>query len=350
MSEKKKQSILSPKFLRPLGPAVGLLAALILIPISGCAALDLTAPQLTSTPLPTRTKVILPPTWTEQPPTATREPSPTPTPTTSPTITMTLTPLPSPTGTVESPPGTPEPSSTPGGIAGRQTSCTYTASEPGVRIFSAPFVDPYHVLPTMEPGKPYPAVINKPTYSLLLEDGQPLGWVDYRYLAVDAEGEDCLTVYDQREITDFPLCFFTPLKEISGYTDSSFSEPLHNLAPANSFVVLYQSSSAYFSAYGSSGPSFVVKKEQVETHGSCGNIPTLAFAAVETDLYSDLPDQGGSMVYSLAVEEPLFLQSRRRAGAPPQGAEREGEWILARRQSWAEDLNGWVWSGHVEEK
>ena len=56
--------------------------------------------------------------------------------------------------------------------------CNLTAAETGVRIHTAPFIDPYHVLPTMEPGKSYPAVITKPTYTLLLKIISPwVGWI-----------------------------------------------------------------------------------------------------------------------------------------------------------------------------
>jgi len=202
----------------------------------------------------------------------------------------------------------------------------------------------------MEPGKPYPAVLTRPTYSLLLEDGKPLGWVDYRLLALDTEGDECFTAYDEREIWDFPLCFFTPLEEISGYTDAEFTEAMHTLSPQTSLVVLYQAESYYFTAYGSSGPSFVVKREEVTTHGNCEDIPTLAKAVTETSLYTDLPNQGGTVVYTLAVDEPVYTQSQRKNGPPPPGVEGSGYWILARRHSWSEDINGWVWSGHIEPK
>lgn len=202
----------------------------------------------------------------------------------------------------------------------------------------------------MEPGKPYPAVLTKPTYTLLLEEGHPLGWVDYRLLTLNSDGDDCLVDQDEREVWDFPLCFFTPLKEIDGYADSDFTQALHTLAPPSSFVVLNQSENSYFTAYGSSGPSFVVKKEEVYTHGNCDDIPTLAKASVETSLYSDLPDQGGSVVYSLAVDDSIFTQSQWKNGAPPPGEEGSGYWILARKHSWSEDINGWVWSGHIKQK
>jgi hypothetical protein len=202
----------------------------------------------------------------------------------------------------------------------------------------------------MEPDKPYPAVITKPTYSLLVDNGEPLGWVDYRLIAVSLDGDDCLTRYDDREVWDFPLCFFTPLGEIFGYADSKFEEPMHDLSPSSTLVVLYQSESTIFTAYGSSGPSFVVKRDEVYTHGNCDNIPTLARATSETSLYTEPPGQGGSIVYTLAVDEPIFLQSQQKNGGPPPGASGTGYWILARRHSWAEDINGWVWSGHIENK
>lgn len=232
----------------------------------------------------------------------------------------------------------------------RLPDCTFTATEAGVRILPAPFIDPYHVLPTMEPGKAYPAVLTKPTYTLLLDNSQPLGWVDYRLLALNSEGSECLAAYDEREIWDFPLCFLTPLEEINGYSDSSFTTPMHSLSPSSSLVVLYQSEMAYFTAYGSAGPSFVVKKEEVYTHGNCDDIPTLVKAIMETSLYSDLPSLGGRVVYTLEVDESLFAQTNQKNGSPPPGTGGSGYWVLARKPSWTEDINGWVWSGHIENK
>jgi hypothetical protein len=347
MGLKRKVWILKPdRFLTQSGSTLWILVVLILIPLTGCASLDLFAPPPTNSPVPTRTKVVFPPTWTELPPTSTATTSTRPSPTITPTPTATPYPAESNQPTLISP----APNPTTDWNAVSLPDCIFTAAESGVRINPAPFIDPYHVLPTMEPGKPYPAVLTKPTYTLLLEDGQPLGWVDYRLLALTSEGNDCLTKYDQRELWDFPLCFFTPLTEINGYADSEFTEALHTLVPPTSLVVLYQSESYYFTAYGSSGPSFVVKKEEVTTHGKCDDIPTLAKATNETSLYSDLPDRGGSMIYTLAADESIFTQSQRRDGSPPPGAEGSGYWILARKHSWSEDINGWVWSGQIEYK
>jgi hypothetical protein len=326
------------------------LISLILISMTGCLPLDLAALTPTNPPVPARTQVALPATWTKPPPTATSTASLTPTPTTIPTITPTTTATPSLAPSIVPTEVSLEPDPTIDWTAISLPACTFTATEPGVRIHPAPFIDPYHILPTMEPGKAYPAVLTKPTYTLLLDGRQPLGWVDYRLLALTSEGGDCLTEYDEREVWDFPLCFFTPLEEINGYSDAAFTNPMHTLSPPASFVVLNQSESYYFTAYGSSGPSFVVKKEEVFTHGNCDDIPTLAKATIETALYSDLPSQGGSVVYTLEVDESIYTQSQSKNGAPPPGVVGSGIWILARRPSWSEDINGWVWSGHIEKK
>ena len=326
------------------------IAAILLLPTS-CAPLSIFSPP-TSTPTPTGTKVVLPATWTELPPTLTITPSDTPKPTYTPTITPTDT----PESDITSSPGYTEeaqqqPRPTVDWSASKPPECTFTATKPGVRIYPAPFIDPYHILPTMEPGKPYPAVLTKPTYTLLLEEGQPLGWVDYRLIAVTHDGDDCLSHQDDREITDFTnLCFFTPKTEIYGYSDSEFTEPMHDLYPSTSFIVLNQSNDSYFTAYGSSGPSFVVKKEEVYLHGNCAVIPTLARAVVETPLYSEPPDQGGTIIYTLSIDEPIYTQSKSVSGSPPPGVDGTGYWTLVRRHSWSEDINGWVWLDHIEYK
>ncbi len=318
----------------------------------GCTSSSLLRTMVTGTMIPTGTKVVLPATWTDLPQEDTGTPSITPSPTTSPTITpthtstSTHTPVFSPTVI-----GSSRPSATPDWSAVQLPDCTFTASSLGVRLFTAPFVDPYHVLPTMEPGKSYPAVLTKPTYTLLLENGEALGWIDYRWVTVSHSGADCLNRQDQREITDFPsLCFFTPLREIGGYADGEFKEQQFSLAPPASLVVLYQRSNGYFTAYGSSGPSFFVKSDEVSTHGNCSSIPTLAEAVVETSIFTLPPDQGGSIVYTLSAGESVFSQSKIKQGAPPAGAIGPGHWILVRRHSWAEDINGWMWSEHLKYK
>jgi hypothetical protein len=203
----------------------------------------------------------------------------------------------------------------------------------------------------MEPGKAYPAVLTKPTYTLLLEGGQPLGWIDYRLLAVRHEGDDCLSQQDGREITDYTtLCLMTPKFEIHGYTDSEFTEPLNTISPLSNLVVLRQSANSYFTAYGHAGPSFLVKKAEVSLHGNCNFIPTLAEATVDTALYSSPPDQGGSIVYDLTAGEPIFIQDKTKVGAAPPGTGGSGYWLLARRHSWSEDINGWIWSEHMAYK
>ncbi len=334
------------RFLIDDGSKLWILITLILISSTGCVPLDADSLLPVTPPTPTGTEVVLPATWTIPPPTV----SITSVPAATPTITPTQTAAPSPTASIAAPQGSLEPSPTTDWTAVRLPDCTFTATDTGVRIHQAPFVDPYHVLPTMEPGKPYPAVLTNPTYSLLLDHGQPLGWVDYRLLVITSEGDECLTNDDEREFRDFPLCFFTPLKEINGYTDAEFENVMQTLAPPASFVVLYQSESYYSTAYGSSGPSFVVKKEEVYTHGNCDDIPTLAKATTETSLYTDLPDRGGSVVYTLEVDEPVFTQSQQMDGAPPPGVQGSGFWVLVRRHSWSEDINGWVWSEHIENK
>ena len=335
-------------FLFRINRGLRILAFLLVIILTGCIPLSFDDFQPTTTIAPTGTKVVLPATWTVAPPTLTATASISPTITISPSITPTQTGTYIPTPTYTPAPISLDPSPTTDWSTARLPDCTFTASEDGVRIRTAPFVDPYHVLPTMEPGKPYAAVITKPTYTLLVDNREPLGWIDYRLLVLSFEGKDCLKEYDQREFWDFPLCFFNPLGEIYGYTRSDFSEPMRTLGPEITMVVLNQGEDYYFTAYGSSGPSFVVKKEEVELHGNCDDIPTLAKAITETSLYSDLPSQGGTVVYTLMVDEPVFMQSQRKTGPPPPDVEGSGEWILVRRHSWAEDINGWVWSAHLE--
>ena len=195
--------------LRNIGIKKIIIFLLILLSTAGCTSTSLLSSRITRTLVPTGIKYVFPATWTQPPPTNPSIPTGTPSPTTSPTITPTITQTDTNTSvSTSSTEMDEEPSSTPDWGSAQRLDCTFTASDTGVRIYSAPFIDPYRVLPTMEPGKPYPAVITKPTYTLLLENGEPLGWIDYRSLAVNHDGKECLTEQDQREITDFhPYAF-----------------------------------------------------------------------------------------------------------------------------------------------
>ena len=299
---------------------------------------------------PTKTKVSLPPTWTEIPTTSTEVPTQTPVSTWTPvpTITPTLTTSPSPFPT-----GTQDPLASPTPIYDLDylPDCVYTALEPGVNILLGPFVDPFRVLQTMEPGKLYPAVIDKPTYSLILDNGQPIGWVDYRLLALTKDGKDCLTRWDEREITEYPsLCFFSPYEEIEAYIDPEFSELSHPLSPSRSYVLLLKYQAGYFSAFGHAGPSFYVNRDDVYTHGSCDSIPSAGKTNVKTNLYSLPPDQEGVVLAIIPAEQSVYIQTLTKSGGPPPGSDGTGLWLQIKLRSSDGDLIGWSWSGHLQYK
>ncbi|MCK4801362.1 MAG: hypothetical protein KAS84_05170 [Anaerolineales bacterium] len=318
--------------------------------LSSCLPSSFLRKSPTQTLLPTGTKVLFPPTWTEIPLTSTEVPTQTsastwtPTPTSTPT--PTITPSPNPTGTQD-----PLASPTPIYNVNYLPDCVYTALEPGVNILPGPFIDPYRVLPTMEPGKSYPAVIDKPTYSLILDDGQPIGWVDYRLLALTMDGKDCLTRRDEREITEYTsLCFFSPYEEIEAFSDPESSEFGHTLSPSHSYVLLLKYQATYFSAFGHAGPSFYVNREDVYAHGNCDSIPSAGKTNLETNLYSQPPDQGGIVIAVLPAEQSVYIQTLSQSGQPPPGLEGTGLWLQIKLRSSAGDLIGWSWSEDLQYK
>ena len=312
--------------------------------LAGCAAIELLNPQASYTPIPTGTKVIFPATWTELPPTNTS--TNTPTPANSPTITPTDTPTPTTSQIIPS--ADTDPSPTLNWLKAPLPDCFYTVSEPGVRILTAPFIDPDRTLPTMEPGKPYLAIVDKPTYSLIIDNGQPLGWVDYRLIALSMEGSDCLSRQDGREITDFTtLCFFTPFEETETYFNSDLTEPSGKLIPSSSYVLLRKSTINYYSAVGHAGPSFFVDPETVYTHGNCDNVPSLGEINTETTLYSLPPEESGSVISNLSVGQTILIQTQTKSGNPPPGISITGYWVLVRLPGNYEDINGWIWSEHL---
>jgi hypothetical protein len=203
----------------------------------------------------------------------------------------------------------------------------------------------------MEPGKPYPAVIDKPTYSLILDNSQPIGWVDYRLLALTMDGKDCLTRRDEREITEYPsLCFFSPYEKIEAFSEPESSEFSFTLSPSHSYVLLLKYQASYFSAFGHAGPSFYVNREDVYTHGNCDSIPSAGKTNLETNLFSQPPDQGGIVIAVLPAEQSVYIQTESRSGQPPPGVDGTGLWLQIKLRSSDGELIGWSWSEDLQYK
>jgi len=229
--------------------------------------------------------------------------------------------------------------------------CKYTAIKPGIRLHLAPFIDPYRVLPTMEPGKAYTAVVDKPTYSLLLDGDQPAGWVDYRLVALEKEGADCLSRRDQREITEFPnLCFFSPFTKVISFSNSALSEESHYLIPENLYILLYQTEKIYFSAYGHAGPSFYISRDEVEIQGDCEDIPYAGEITVETNLYSKPDSTEGSILTPLPFGQTVFIQNNTSQGDPPPNSTSAGNWVQIRIPTNTGGFDGWCWSEFLVNK
>ena len=306
--------------------------------------------QSPSTAAPTRIKNELPATWTEQPPANAPKPTGTQTPIWTIEATGTPTPTMAPTS-ITLPSQIPKLSSTPFDLLAQLPDCRYIASEPGVEIFPGPFVYLYRVLPTMEPGKAYPVVIGKPTYSLILEDGESLGWVDYRHMYLSMDGNQCLTRRDERELTEFDtLCFFTPYKEIEGYSEREQSELSHTLHPEYTYVLLSKYQEKHFSAFGHTGPSFYVDRDSVFTHGKCDTVPNIGNASISSELYS-LPDgENGAVMTAINENQILYIQTLTQEGNPTPNSVDPGVLVQVKLRRSEGDLVGWFWSEFLEYK
>jgi hypothetical protein len=201
----------------------------------------------------------------------------------------------------------------------------------------------------MEPEKPYPAVIDHPTYTLLLENDQELGWVDYRQPAISMDGNDCLTRRDDRDLITYPaLCFISPFEEIEAYFDPELKELGFTLKPDYDYVLLLQYQDVFFTAFGHSGPSVYVDRNDVITGGSCDSVPFAGVTIVRTSLFSQPPDEEGTELYSIPADHTIYIQALTKEGEPPPGAAEEGYWILVKYPSAKGYLVGWIWSTHIE--
>lgn len=293
----------------------------------------------------TRDVIAFPQTWT--PTVRSQPPSPTGslsmdseagTPTPTPTATFT------PTGTREVTPGA---TST---VNYSAISCTVTALEGGVELLTAPFFSDNRILPTMEPGYAYQAADIYPTYIRLLRDEQEAGWVDYRLLAVEFEGEDCLEQpYYEGDLTDFDtLCFMRATPVADTYSDRELTEPfMLTVGPEYSYVVVTRLQGAYASCVGHAGPCFYVDADEVEISGSCDDVPFSAEVITEAELWPEPSTEGVEPILTLPVGTRLSVQNESVQAPPPPEAPKDGRWLLVKLPRSFDGQSGWLWSAFI---
>lgn len=320
---------------------VGFVVLFGLVALSGCNYPGYAQPQSPQILPPTGTQVRLPDTWTIEPFTGTPTSTATPRATTTPTTTNTPPAVSTETPGTAAPPG---PSPTIDYMAKPYPDCRYIATKAGLRLQQAPFVDPYRSLPTMEPGKTYQSVVDKPTYTLLLDGDEPAGWVDYRSVGLQREGSECLTRRTDQDIIEFPsLCLFSPKSEINGYRDRDLSQVSQALNPAREYILLLKYLDVFFSAYGHAGPSFYVANAEVSISGDCQTIPSAGVTNRKTGLYAQ-PDLNSPVLTSLPVGHLIYVQPNRSSGSPPPEGTSSGEWVQVRVSGSTGGWDGWCWS------
>ena len=309
----------------------------------------------TNKPASTRT---LAPTFTPKPTEVVFTPTPPPAgePTATRTVTPTFITLPTRTETATLEPGqdTPTPGPEESTITPTQEiACGVRAIDVGVVINIAPFIDIYHILPTMEPGVVYEATVMHPTYYGISLNGQAAGWVDYRLLAIDLIGENCDGLpLDQTELTEFPgLCFLETLTDDASYADSQLTqEPAAPLPKGARMVVLHATSKSYFTAYGHAGPSVYVDASKVRLSGDCDTIASVGEAAQNAWLWSDPDGENGTQLSFITAGTILYVQGDAVDGPPPPGIESNGDWHLVMAGRQEDGTYGWLWSDSLEFK
>lgn len=306
-------------------------------------------PQPTERPLtPTqRDLVVLPPTWT---PTASVVPSQTPIrpPTQTFTPFPSVTPLPA---TLTSSPTSDVPTLTPTATITptADTSCYVFALEEGVNIYSAPFIDPYRVLPTMSPTITYQAAsIYEPYYELTLNE-ETIGWVDYRPLTLASQGPGCnFLPIDERELTDFPsLCFFSADGELETFTDRALSEPYENITSTVPYVLLVQYSDVFYTSLSEDGPSFFVDADQVSTSGNCDTVPFAGLTIRDGFLWSQPDGEKGEQLEELTRGKRIYIQEGPVKGPNPPSFSGDGSWYFVMVSPQRLGIYGWVWSSQI---
>lgn len=313
----------------------------------GCATP--TQPLPTSPPPTQRSAKTLPPTWTL---TASVQPSETPVR----PATLTFTPLPSvtpqpPTLTPSATSDAPTPTVTNTLTPTQVTGCLVAALEDGIVAEVAPFYDPHRLRPTLEPSVPYQAINKYPTYWEVMQDGEAVGWIDYRLVTIEIQGPDCDKLpQDTREFTEFPgLCFFTPDgNEVPTYKESDLNDPWDTISGTGFYVISAQFENAYFTIISHAGPSFYVESSQVRTFGDCENIPTAATIISDGWLWAQPNGQTGEQIAPLTLDERIYIQEGPAEGPKPPDAEADGDWYLVMVGSRTDGLSGWIWSAHFK--
>ena len=288
-----------------------------------------------------------PPIWTltPQPPTQTlptteqgflesETPTPTPTPTHTPTTTVERTPP--PTSSVDF----------------SKVRCTASTQEDGIELLQVPYFQDSHILPTMEPGYIYQAVELYPTLVRLTRGGQTAGWVDYRSLALDFDGPDCLyqSTYPGG-ITDFDdyLCFIVADPPADTYLDQDLAVSTGStIGSTPQYVLSTMSSGPHVTCVGHAGPCFFVDASAVETIGRCHDLPRSAETISETQLMSQPNPSTSSPIYLIPAGKIVIVQNESVSGPPPANAPADGLWLLVKLYVQNEPLAGWVWSAHIK--
>jgi hypothetical protein len=287
-----------------------------------------------------------PPTWTptgevfESASTATPEPQQRTEATITPTNTATLT----STADITRPPSaTPE-------LA--NINCTISTDQQGIELYQAPYFSDYRILPTMEAGFSYTAADVFPTMVRLLREGQTIGWVDYRQLAVKMDGPDCLELQYPGELSDFDayLCFMVADPPVDTYYDEEFTEITGMMIGPNPYYVVTTlgSEGPRGSCAGHAGPCFRVDPTTVDTVGNCDDLPRSAETIVDTQLWSQPDGNAGSPIRELPAGKFVAVQYGESVTGPaPPGAPIPGTWLLVKLSGSDLPRHGWVWSEFV---
>ena len=293
-----------------------------------------------------RSPVVLPPTWTL---TATSIPSHTPV--RSPTLTFTpfpsATPLPATwTRTPTPDPRTPTVTSTT--TPTTDPSCYVFALEAGVPIQSAPYIDPYRVLPTMSPTTTYQATGIYSTYYELALDDEPVGWVDTRQLTLASQGPGCYQLpSDTRSLSDFPgLCTIVP-GDFEIFTDRALQVPYQPITSTQTYVVLLNSAEVVLISTGESGSGLFVDARQAQPSGDCDTVPSTGISTTNGWLWSQPDGEKGEAFAPLLPGYPVFIQKGPVEGPGPPSTSQTGAWYYVLVSPAAEGLSGWVWSSRI---
>jgi hypothetical protein len=227
-----------------------------------------------------------------------------------------------------------------------QTSCAFTPTVEGARLYHAPLTDPSQEIGALTVGMAYLVQRQHAEHYYVTLDGVTGGWVDRRSGMLSGAC-DAIPV-DNTPLGDFPtVCTLTSTDTIPFYGDSALTEPRNALA-AGTYVVTSQTSRAYLvridHAFGGWVPS-----SAGSLSGACDTLPpdaSLTARALADARAWTVPNvKTGQIAATLAEGSSVVIVAGPVLGPIRLDTNDEGAWYQVYQTG---QVVGWVWEARLD--